>query len=272
MPASRPVDLPDFADPPVAETVLSVQFESVTAMRAAHFGMFWGQIIDRFPTTEEHSELSHVVEQFPDQPRSVGIQFEAVEVPPTPRFWFINGSGTELVQLQRDRFIKNWRKVGPEQNYPRYETVREGFESDFSLFKRFVSANNLGQIGIDQCEVTYVNHIVAGRGWDSYADVDKVFRPWSQPNGAVPGKADGVTFNARFPINDAKGSPIGRLHAVVQPVVRTDDGRQMFLFSLTARGQLGNGTEFFDIGRDWIVRSFKELTTNEMHKVWGLKS
>jgi hypothetical protein len=45
----------------------------------------------------------------------------------------------------------------------------------------------------------------------------------------------------------------------------------MFVMELTARGQVGTGTEFFDLGRKWIVKSFAELTTPAMHKIWGRK-
>jgi hypothetical protein len=41
--------------------------------------------------------------------------------------------------------------------------------------------------------------------------------------------------------------------------------------NLTARGQLGDGIEFFDIGRQWIVKSFEQLTTEHMHKIWRKK-
>jgi hypothetical protein len=58
----------------------------------------------------------------------------------------------------------------------------------------------------------------------------------------------------------------------MQSVVRLKDNAPMFVFDLTARGQIGDGTDFFDLGREWIVRSFKNLTTPEMHQVWGIRS
>jgi hypothetical protein len=45
----------------------------------------------------------------------------------------------------------------------------------------------------------------------------------------------------------------------------------MFVLNLTARGLLGKSTEFLDLGREWIVRSFAEMTTTEMHEVWKRK-
>jgi uncharacterized protein (TIGR04255 family) len=266
----RPRNLPDFTDPPVAETVLSVQFDRLSALRTAHFGIYWSEVQDRFPTTEEHGELPSMIELPPDQPQpAVGIQFQALEAPPTPRFWFVNEGGTELIQVQRDRFIKNWRKTGEGDQYPHYERVREGFDHDFSGFAQFVTRNQLGTIRVSQCEVTYINHIVAGEGWETHADISKVFSIWRQPVSNYPGHAQDLTFRARFPIFDKGGGFSGRLYVTLQPVSRLSDGAPMFLLDLTARGQVGEGTDFFDLGREWIVRSFTALTTPTMHKIWG---
>jgi len=269
----RPSDLPDFSNPPVVETVLSVQFDRLATVHSAHFGLYWNEIQERFPKTEERGELPPAVERQPELlAPGVGIQFEALEAPPTPRFWFINEDGTELIQLQRDRFIKNWRKVGEGDKYPRYERVREGFERDFSGFRDFAARHGLGTIHINQCEVTYINHIVAGEGWKTHADISNVFTVWQQPTTPFPGAAQDVTFRAKFPILDSNGAFAGRLYATMQSVVRLTDGAPMFVLDLTARGQIGEGTDFFDLGRKWIVRSFKELTTLEMHRVWGIRS
>jgi uncharacterized protein (TIGR04255 family) len=272
MVTSRPPDLPDFSNPPVAETVLSVQFDRLPALRTAHFGLYWGEIHDRFPATEEHGELAPVVEQSSDRPQpSVGIEFEAFEAPPT-RFWFVDELGTELIQLQRDRFIKNWRKVGDGDHYPRYETVRGGFNRDFSGFAEFVSRNQLGTIRVNQYEVSYINHIVAGLGWETHADVAEVFTVWLQPRSVFPGQAQDLTFRARFPIVDHTGEFAGRLHVTLQSARRLSDGVPMFILELTARGQMSENSDFFDLGREWIVRSFTELTTPKMHEIWGRRS
>jgi len=270
---TRPSGLPDFSNPPVVETVLSVQFDRLSAARTAHFGLYWGEIRDRFPKTEERGELPPVVERPPGlPPPGVGIQFEALQAPPTPRFWFTNESGTELIQLQRDRFITNWRKTGEGDEYPRYERVQAGFERDFSAFRDFVSRHQLGAIRINQCEVTYINHIASDQGRNSHVDVSEVFSVWRQPEAVYPGPAQDLMFHAGFPILDHSGVFVGRLHATVQSVMRLPDGAPMYVLDLTARGQVGEGTAFFDLGREWIVRSFKELTTPEMHEIWGLRS
>jgi uncharacterized protein (TIGR04255 family) len=272
MVAARPGDLPDFENPPVVETVLSIQFEPLSQMRAAHFGLFWEQIRERYPKTEERSSLDPVIERFPEPVRRrVGLQFPVLEVPPLPRFWFIHRNENELIQLQADRFIKNWRKSGEGDAYPHYEKVRDWLEQDFRKFQDFASREKLGTIDVNQCEVTYVNHIVAGEGWASHEDLDKVLTMWKHPGAPFPGKAEDAAFHARFPIRDGSGHPVGRLHADVQAAIRNTDGKPMFVLNLTARGLLGKSTEFLDLGREWIVRSFAEMTTTEMHEVWKRK-
>jgi hypothetical protein len=113
---------------------------------------------------------------------------------------------------------------------------------------------------------------VAGDGWASHRDIGKVLNLWRQPETAYPGPAQDLMFHSRFPILDKAGEFAGRLHVTLQSVLRTVDGVPMFVFDLTARGQVGDSTAFFDLGREWIVRSFKELTTSNMHRIWGMRS
>lgn len=267
-----PTALPEFADPPVVETVLSVQFEPLAEFRAAHFGLYWDTIKGRFPKTEERSELIPVVERFPRSPKTgVGIRLESLETPPMPRVWFTNASGTELIQLQRDRFIKNWRKTGEGDAYPRYETLRAAFDQDFTQFVDFLKGQEIETPRVNQCEVTYVNHIVSGKGWSEHGEADRVFTSWVQPSDGLPGLAEDVSFQVAFPIYGETQSPVGRLHAQMQSAFLSAGEQKVFVLNLTARGQIGSGTEFLDHGRYEIVKSFKTLTTPAMHKIWGLR-
>lgn len=251
------------------ETVLSVQFEPLMLPKTAHFGLYWAEIRERFPQTAEQGELPAIAETETGPPTPpIDIQVRTLNTPPTPRFWFTNGTGTELIQVQRDRFIKNWRKAGENDEYPHYEQVKEAFDQDFAEFRRFIESHNLGRVNVNQCEVTYINHIVSGDGWRSHEEIDRVFTVWNQIDGSIPGLADGAFIRTRFPIRDNRNQFCGRLHASIQPVHRLSDGLPMFLMELTARGQIGDETQFFDIGREWIVKSFAKLTTPEMHRIW----
>jgi uncharacterized protein (TIGR04255 family) len=177
-----------------------------------------------------------------------------------------------MIQIQNDRFIKNWRKQGESDAYPHYEPViRPAFERDFQEFQSFVIERGLGAVKVNQCEVTYVNHIVSGEGWHKFGEIDRLFPFWSQAQTEVPGDVEDFSVHLRFPISEPETGPIGRLHVDIQPALRASDNRPMYVMNLTARGQSGVGIEFFDIGRRWIVKSFEHLTTKHMHQIWRKK-
>jgi uncharacterized protein (TIGR04255 family) len=267
----RPEHLADFEKPPVVETVLSVQFEPLPLLQTAYLGLLWNEFRMSFPKTEERPPLDPVIEQFSESPTvRVGLKLQALESIPAPRIWFVNHKGSELIQVQSDRFIKNWREVGQDP-YPHYENFRPNFDRDYRIFVDFLAKNQLGAPRVNQCEVTYVNHILAGEGWEQYGDVGKIFTFWQSPNLASPGLPEDLRLHSRFVIRGEDGGPIGRLHVDLQPAVRTSDNHPMYVLHLTARGQIGEGVDFFDIGREWIVASFERLTTSAMHQIWRIK-
>ncbi len=262
---SDSLPLPEFDRPPVVETVLSAQFKPIADMRTVHYGLFWRQIRDTYPGTEEKPALEPSFERFGGGPkRTPRLHFEAKDEAHPERMWFSNREGTELIQLQVDRFIKNWRQIEDRNTYPRYEGhIKPAFARDLQIFEKFLAEESLAPIEINQCEVTYVNHIVAGEGWESWSDVAKIFSFL----GGMPASLEDGQFAFRMPIL-VKNQPIGRLIVEIQPALSERDDRPMWVMNLTARGLVGTGTEFFDFGRAAIVKSFAELTTAAMHKVW----
>src|ERR1700722_12825048 len=57
-------DTPKFDNPPVVETVLSVQFKPLPGMRVSHFGQFHELLKPKgFETVEQYPPLDHQIEQ-----------------------------------------------------------------------------------------------------------------------------------------------------------------------------------------------------------------
>src|SRR5690348_8033242 len=103
-------DLPNFAKPPVTEVVLSVQFDAIAGFELQHFGSLWERFKHKFPNVETKQALEPVWETFaPPSARQLQIRLVQNFM---PRMWLVSENGTELVQIQNDRFIHNWRKVG----------------------------------------------------------------------------------------------------------------------------------------------------------------
>lgn len=133
-------DLPDFRKPPLAETVLSLQFEPIAGLTTAHLGLLWQRFREQLPLIEEQPPLPPVVEKFgPPAPSQVEVTVE--EKPPVPRLWFLNQDKTELIQVQADRFIHNWRKIEGLELYPRFVgPIREKFRSAYAACNQHGSA------------------------------------------------------------------------------------------------------------------------------------
>ncbi len=77
------------------------------------------------------------------------------------RFRFLSAKKDELIQFQADRLLHNWRKVGDGSNtYPRFEKMIESFETELQAFESYISSLASQKLTINQCEVSYINHIV----------------------------------------------------------------------------------------------------------------
>lgn len=266
---SRPADLPSFDRPPVVETVLAVQFEPLTRVKVAHLGLLWNIYRESFPNATEHVPLEHEIEEFPADPaRRDEVRVMSGDTFPVPRLSFRNDSGNEMIQVQHDRFAKNWRKTSNDEVYPRYQqTIRPQFDRDYERFVKFLDELELGTPIINQCEVVYVNHIVSGDEWQSHSDINKVITFWKNPSWPTDSLED-CGLLSRFIIRDLHENPVGRLIVEIQPALRNSDKRPMYIICLTARGIVGNGLDFLDLGREWIVRTFESITTSEMHRTW----
>ena len=239
----------------------------------AHAGLFWTQIRSDFPLTEAQISLPSQIERFDgDQlfPQAPTVAFGSVD-PDTARIWFLSEDQTRLIQVQPDRFIINWRKITGEEVYPRYASaLRPRFEREFNDFQRFINTQGKEALNLQQCEVTYVNDIPRGEGWNSLPEATSLFSPWwgKYTDGFLPAP-EAVNVAGSFVMPNQQG----RLHFATQNLRRTRDQREVVQLRLTARGKpSGSDTAsvlaWMDIGREWIVRGFTDLTSSKGHALW----
>lgn len=267
---------PKFENPPVTEVALSISFNRLGNLNAVRLGQLWSKFKREFPRTEEHPPLVPVVETFA-KPKQSNLEISVETVFPAPRVWFLNEQGTELIQIQQDQFVHNWRKVEGDEEYPCYEKIKQTFLEQLEKFEEFLSSEQLGSIVPRQCEVTYVNHIYSGDGWSDHGELDKVIEIWGAKysDNFLP-KMENSTFASRHIIPGKNAEPFGRLHIKVEPRFKVSDGKPIFIMTLTARGRpLDEGIEgalqFLDVGHEWVVRGFTSITTAKMWKIWGKK-
>jgi hypothetical protein len=135
-----------------------------------------------------------------------------------------------------------------------------------------MSEYGLAPIRPQQLEVNYVN-------WVADLNITDFFEPASNSRISDPNAGpfpEDQSWQARYLIKDPSGQPMGRLYVQCVPALRIlpepDRGTQ---FGLAYRVPTGLKTADDEIesamafGRDTIVRTFTDLTTEEAHKHWG---
>jgi len=259
-------DLPDFKTPPAVETLMGFYFAPLKGWMTPYFGLFWNEIRKDYPRVEVQPFL------VPEQGLRLELKSEKArleisgEVP--VRWMYFHGSGKTMIQVQSDSFIQNWRKGSDKDPYLHYGDLRPSFESMWRRYGKFLRANKVKGPIIRECEVTYVNHIDKGAGWNSLQDLGTVVSCWS---GATSGDflpaPDVISLNVIYPIREKRG----RLQVTLQPGIR--NGQQTLQLTLMARCKPADSTSSelmaaLDLAREWVVRGFTDFTTGDMHKFW----
>lgn len=267
------IDLPDYVAPPLVEVVCGVSFPQLGLMKAAHLGLYWQRIRDRFPVIEERPPIGMQIEAggLPGQPTIQSVEFS--EMPPLPRTWFVDESGDRIVQLQADAFLYNWRNQAEASKYPRFKVVYSGFRDEFLGFSEFAAEAGLGQVLPIQFELTYVNHVTESVHWARGQTVGNLLPDFSWRSGGrfLP-PYEAINWRTVFPLPDG----MGRLHLSVNSALRKGD-EPIVVIELRARGVLRTSDhsgmdEWFAMAHRTIVHGFSDLTGEDVQKdLWGRK-
>lgn len=269
--SSKKTMLPNYENPPVSEVVCGILFKPIARLLSPYIGLLWERYRPEYTSCREVAPLNPTIEKF-DEPDEMVI--EVGNIPLVPRIWFVSENNNAVVQVQRDRFLHNWRKVKPEDEYPRYHKVFQLFRERLSTFQTFLEENELGIIEPLQFEMTYVNPIPQGEAWEQLGEIGKVFPDFAfrSEDRFLP-RPDSVAWRTTF----ALPNKAGRLHAAIRNTKMRSSGKPVLMLELTARGILADKSLdamqfWFDIAREWIVRGFADLIGESIQKeIWKKK-
>jgi uncharacterized protein (TIGR04255 family) len=260
--------LPDFENPPAVETLMGVHFAPIEKWQGPYFGLFWSRIKKDYPRVEIQPPIVTA-----PTPEMAVAQFQSrCELP--MRCWFFNQDETRLIQVQSNLFLHNWRKVARTDKYLHYDHLRPMFEKEWQGFRSFLEGEGLGAPGAQLCEVTYVNHIDRGSGWETFADLSQLFPNWSPKTseGLLP-SPELVAMNASYALKGVDG----RLQISTQPAVRQQDAKETIQLTVTVRCKPSSSSnediyQALDEARKWVVLGFTDFTSPKMHEIWGRKT
>lgn len=272
--------LPAFRKPPVVETVLGVQFDSIPGFTNAHLGAFWvwlraqEELTPGFRWTKviDAPPIEPAFERFEENQQWLDQVMVRVSSGFSPRLQIRDDTGQWMVQTQNTRFHLNW--IGqPQKEYSRYQTIRPKFDQAYEVFRSFLRAQQFREPTENQWEVTYVNNIPKSSVWENPEDWVKLLNglpgPWQ---GARDARLESIGGSWHFEIPPQQG----RLHIDIKHVrIGDQEPTEVLRMTLTARGPIGDPakgglslSEGLDLGRRVIVLMFAKITSTEAHKTW----
>lgn len=260
--------LPDYSNPPLNEVVLSVQFNPVPGYQQIQSYEVWSLFKKRFPLVRDMQPIAPSFETF-GLPQPQQLNIDLVTGPSHDRFWFMSEGEEEIIQFQNDRLIHNWRKVGEKTNeYPRYEKMISSFSTELRKLEVFFKKKYKQGIEINQCELSYINHIYTSEDTPS-SDKYNSFKFLSFEDPAP----EDIFISFREILRGKDNDPIGRLICEARSAIDSA-GRRIIQFTLTVRGapndsNLNSALEFLDRARTKIVQSFTKYTSDAAHNRWG---
>jgi uncharacterized protein (TIGR04255 family) len=261
---SEEANIPLFREPPVDEVAISVQFRPIDGFLDEHIRDYWKSIRDDYPVAQVMPRIETAIESIEPAPVQLPLQHAAV----SSRMWLIGEPDDYLVQIQDTRFIQNWRHR--EAPYPRFDTLRDLFWSNYRKFMAYLSSTGLPQPQVQQVEVTYIDWIPSTRPHE-------FLKPAS--NSAIRSAEidlypEEQNWLARYLIN-TQGESIERLYVQCLPAIQPQKpdlrGSQLGFTFRSARSSGLDESEIaekINAGRVAIVNAFVDLTTETAHESW----
>ncbi|MQA23453.1 TIGR04255 family protein [Rugamonas rivuli] len=253
-------------NPPVVEVVCGVMFAS-SVVQAVHIGAFWDRIRSEFPTVEEAPPLSAIVEE----PSQSVAEFESwATLPPARRAWLLNRDGSNLIQIQADRFLFNWKHTLGTKNYPSYQVVITEFERRLQSFMDFM--RDIGGVSLifRQFEMTYVNHINKEYGLDQQEETSILVDHTRQSRTRFLPQPENFNFSSSYLLPEGAG----RLHVTAQSMNSPLDDTRLVRLDMTARGMASDASDesrrkWFDTAHHWITHGFVDITSPTVQReIW----
>jgi uncharacterized protein (TIGR04255 family) len=244
----------DFDNPPLVEVVCGVQFKPVHLF-TPHIGLLWQQYQPEYPVFREMPPLLNQPQVLPHPAIPLGLG-------PPLRMCFMQQDQTWVVQIQADRLITNWKKIG-QAEYPRFEQIENNFRSNFEKFIEFARKAGIAEIQPLFYDLTYVNHITKDNGFTSFGSIGDILPDfaWRNSSGRFLNDIKGLAFNASFQIEKTATLVISTAAGKSIP-----DRQDIFQLTLKITGSADNmsPSAWFNRTHHWMNAAFTDITSEKI--------
>jgi hypothetical protein len=242
-----------------------VQFAELQDFTDAHVGLYWAAVKSDFPKIEAQVRPEIPIEKLKRSPVPLP---EPVVL--RPRTWVVSADEVWLLQINSTNFDCNWRQKS--DGYPHFETVMEQFFRRYNEFLIVVDSLAFARPKLLQLEVAYNNWIPDLAVPDFLAPAQATHLSGYHAT-LIP---EEQAWISQYLIVPEDSDAVARLHVECQPALRLDgmEWSKGSQFSLTFRAPLSPEVTDADLaslsllGRQTIVQSFTDLTTEEAQKKW----
>ena len=258
-----------FKNPPINELVIGAYFDPpLLALRSEHIGLFWERLRDIFPTVEQREPLSGVAQS----PGPGGVVTISNEFLPMPRYWFVSEDNVNLIQVQKNAFLLNWRSR--DTDYPHFtEHLKPNFDKYYGIFERFLR-EDVGEqsVRIGLCELTYVDLIEPCTYWQGPQDTSNVIPSFVLPDCGL-GDSVASAFNTvyRYELG-----PRSQLHVAIRTTEAANEpDSPRLVLEFKALGHLGgvpksDTASWYSEAHDAIVSRFLNMTSKDVQRIYWL--
>jgi len=261
-----------YKNPPVVETVLSVQFNPLANFGAGQLGSYWKELGADWPHVADAPAVDPVFERFESEKTwesaAFNVKFsQQVDV----RLQIRNAAMDRMIQVQNGRFFYNWLgKAGVE--YPSYELVRPEFDEHWEKFREFViSRSDESFVQPNQWEIIYVNHLPHGTVWKELSDLPEVMTFLRQPKlSDLSLSPKGLGCEWQYEVCPNKGMLYVKLG-----MSQKENEPPNIVMTLLARGPIVEKASSLDdgleLGHTTITKAFDRFTSPSAQEYWGIK-
>ncbi len=252
-----------FDRPPINEVVIATYFDPPLAdLRSQHIGIFWNEIKGDFPVVRQQIPVGAAPDIGLDEPF------------PMPRYWFIARDEINLVQLQKNAFMLNWRRRGQNQ-YPGFQDIKLNFDGLLGKFENFLSLGiGISEVPIALCELTYIDAIEECEYWRGPSDTGKVIRSFQIPLADSSISTSG--FDCRYSYQAEEEISLStRIWTMVRPGEpgRTALGIEMKTIKRFEGVPKTATDDWFRRAHDTMLRHFLDITSEDIQReYWGLRT
>lgn len=251
----------EFDRPPLIEMVVGIRFLPESGLRLFTLNALVEKWKKSYPRIQEVPPLLEWADPGSAEPfqLTVGHPF---------RLWFVDDSEHELVQLQADRLLVNWRKLGAGQ-YPRYPHVKDVLLERLDELNAFLRPNQSESVQVVGAEISYINSVsVNGQAGGA---LERVLRFWHPGRPGSLGTPDLATCALAYSVPMTRSDTPAQLLVEAKPN-RNASGEPTMSLSLTLRGAVkppASVGAYLDEMHMHITSSFLELTPDEAQLDWG---